>query len=475
MKRVLAILTLGAILATGFFLSEKISKFDVISPAPRTPVLEPLAESISSITVPVSVSMTAVGEALELGTPKREADSRKISLARPFAQSELSWDLERSDLKVSGRGGELTIASELSGEVYATGAIDIIRKFDFNVRSDMLASISITGKPVLTENWRVSQDLSEIKIDIQKANIPIKQFGTINLKNQMFPALENVIAKLRAQLGQSLAQNDFLKRAAKKGWKRFCASTPLGENSGIWLETKPFAARATQVRINSKDIHFTIGVDVKNRILSEKTSPKCPFPKNLIIEEPGRNIFRIVIPAQVDYETIEKMLSEEIVGKSFGENVSLVIKAVRIRPHGKLFMLETDVELGTDLLYGRSIRGTLYVLAEPRLDTETQTVVLENLKLETDSQNMLFSIAGEAAEPLLLKAVSSRLPFNLKTKLEELENRTEATLSALSSENVSVSGKVDRIRLTSLDIGPKYLRVVLEAEGRVSAAVSGVL
>ena len=475
MKRILAIFTLGAILAAGFFLSEKISKFDVTNPAPRTPVLEPLSESISSVKVPVSISMTAVGQALELGTPKREADSRKNSLLKPFAQSEISWGLERSDLRVSAQRGELTIASELSGEIQATGALDLIRKFDFSVRTDMMASISITGQPVLSENWRVSPNLSEIKIDIQEAHIPVKQFGTINVENQMFPVLENVIARLVAQLAQSLSQNDFLKREAKKGWEQLCASTPLGENSGLWLETKPFAMRATQARIDSENIRFNLGVDMKNRILPEKTTPKCPFPKTLIIEESGSNTFRIAMPAQVDYETIEKMLAAEIVGKSFGENVSVVIKSIRIRPYGNLFMLETTVEVGTDYLSGKSMRGTLYVLAEPRLDTETQTVFLENLELETDSQNVLFSIAGKAAEPLLLKAISKRLPFNLKTKLVELENSTEAAISALSSENVSVSGKVDRIRMTRLDVGPKYLRVVLEAEGRAAAVVRGIL
>ena len=45
----------------------------------------------------------------------------------------------------------------------------------------------------------------------------------------------------------------------------------------------------------------------------------------------------------------------------------------------------------------------------------------------------------------------------------------EDTLSTLSSENVSVTGKVRRIRLTRLEVGPGHLRLVLTAEGRVRA------
>ena len=83
-------------------------------------------------------------------------------------------------------------------------------------------------------------------------------------------------------------------------------------------------------------------------------------------------------------------------------------------------------------------------------------------------------MVGKAAEPLLLDAVSRRIPLDLGPKLKELGDRAENTLSALSSENVSVTGKVRQVRITRLDVGPEHLRLVLTAEGRVRARVKAI-
>lgn len=180
------------------------------------------------------------------------------------------------------------------------------------------------------------------------------------------------------------------------------------------------------------------------------------------------------MPAIIDYETLERTLAEEVVGKSVGKNISITIKAIRIHPYGEKLLLGTEVAVEAKALSGTEVKGILYVVAEPELDAETQTITLENVALDIDSQNVLFSMAGKAAEPLLLEAVSKRLPFDLGPKLEELRHEAEDAISALSSENVSVTGEVRQVRITRLDVGPEHLRLVLTAEGRVRARVQAI-
>ncbi len=474
MKRILAILAFGVILAAGVFLSENVSRFDAERPIPNTPALEPLAEQLSRATIPVSIPIDAVEEVLERKTPKRESGLKKNALAGRFAENELIWDLARSDLRVSGRNGALNVATKLSGEARATGAIRLLRKIDFSARGDVVGSISLTASPTLKPNWRVSPNLSETKIDIQRVDIPIKRIGNLDVREHILPGVGITADKLRTQLNRSVARSDFFRQAAKKGWGRLCGSTPLGEDSGLWLETKPVVARAAQIRIDRKDIRSTIGVEVKTRILTEQTQPRCPFPKTLLIEKPKPGGFEIVMPTIIDYETLERTLAEETVGKSLGKNISVVIKAIRVRPYGEGLLLETTVAVETNYLSGTAAKGTLYVLAEPKLNAKAQTITLENVELEADSQNVLFSMAGKAAEPLLLEVVSRHIPLDLGPKFKELKEEAENTLSALSSENVSVTGKVGRVRLTRLDVGPAHLRLVLTAEGRVRARVQAI-
>ena len=474
MKRISAILAFGAILGVGLYMSEKVSRHDAERPAPETPVLEPLAEWLSRATIPVTVPTAAVREALERRTPKRESGLRKNILGEQFIQSELSWDLVRSDIGVSGRGGVLSVATELSGETRATGTLRLIRELDVNARGDVLASVSLTANPTLETDWRISPNLSETKTDIQRADIPIKRIGNLDVRQHIIPGVQITAEGLRTQLNRNVARSNFFRQAAEKGWKSLCGSTPLGEDSGLWLETKPVVARAKQVRVGHKEIRSTIGVEVKTRVLTENTQPRCPFPKSLLIEKPRPGGFEIAVPTIIDYEALERTLAEETVGKPLGKNVSIVIKAIRILPHGERLLLETTVAVETDYLYGTGTKGTLYVLAEPKLSPKAQIITLENAKLETDSRKVLFSMAGKAAEPLLLEAVSRGIPFDLGPKLEKLRVWSEDAISALSSENVSVTGKVNRLRITRIDVGPEHLRLVLTAEGSLRAGVQAI-
>ena len=142
-KIILGIAALGVIFAAGVSLSENVPRFDAERPTPKTPTLEPLAERLSRAPIPVSVPIATVGEALESRTPKEESGLKKNARGGRFTQSELSWDLRRSDLQVSGRSGALSVATELSGEAGAEGVLQVVRKIDVST------SVSLTANPTL--------------------------------------------------------------------------------------------------------------------------------------------------------------------------------------------------------------------------------------------------------------------------------------------------------------------------------------
>ena len=60
------------------------------------------------------------------------------------------------------------------------------------------------------------------------------------------------------------------------------------------------------------------------------------------------------MPAIIDYETLERTLAEEVVGKFLGKNVSVLIKAIRVRPYGERLLLETTVYFCRNLPYNLS-------------------------------------------------------------------------------------------------------------------------
>ena len=47
-------------------------------------------------------------------------------------------------------------------------------------------------------------------------------------------------------------------------------------------------------------------------------------------------ISKSFLPAEIDYEALEAALSKQVVGKTFGKDVSVTIQEVRLFPYGGL-------------------------------------------------------------------------------------------------------------------------------------------
>ena len=68
-----------------------------------------------------------------------------------------------------------------------------------------------------------------------------------------------------------------------------------------------------------------------------------PLPENPAHRKAKAGRLRNRHAAIIDYETLERTLAEEVVGKFLGKNVSVLIKAIRVRPYGERLLLETTV------------------------------------------------------------------------------------------------------------------------------------
>ena len=265
-----------------------------------------------------------------------------------------------------------------------------------------------------------------------------------------------------------------MERAAKREWDKLCRSVPFGSDSQLWLEIKPVTARAAQLQIDSDNIRFQLGLDAQTRVITEETQPDCPFPETLILEAPHPGHIEIMLLAEIDYATLEAILAKEVVGKTFGEDISVTVEAVKLRPHGDSLLLETMVAAKAAGWLGTRAEGTLYLLAKPQLDAEAQTITLSGAALDTASRNALVDAMGEAFEPLLLRSLGNRMTLDLGPKHKELRARADAALDALSSGDVAVDGRVEDVRLSRLDIEREHLRLVAAARGSVTASVQTI-
>ena len=311
------------------------SRFDPDAPSPKAAQLAPLSVQQSRFNLPISVPIGTVEAALEQAAPRNMSGSED----GPYGTT-IHWGISRGRLSMSSGNDVLSISSGVNGYLRFTRDLPLVG--EARATFDVGGRVSVSARPRLSTDWHLSPNLST-HADINEAEHEVFNLFPLSVRSRMRPKLQDKVSELRDEFESRITGDDFLERAAMEEWSNLCRCVRVASDPEFWLEIKPVAAHAAQVRINSDNLRFQLGLDVETRVVTEQTQPNCPFPKHLILEEPKPGNIEILLPAEISYEALETALTNEVVGETFGEDVAVTIEAVSLRPHGSSLLLETNV------------------------------------------------------------------------------------------------------------------------------------
>ena len=466
---------LGVAYLVAWFLFARVSRFDAEEPKAETPPLPPLKAQQSKITLPVSIPIDAVRDILEQTVPGEQSGHEAykeridILIGSTSVDITIDWKVNRNDFEVTGDNDTLRAKAGVSGQATVRAKY---KGPSASADLTIQGSASLAARPRLNSNWYLTTPELSMGIRLKRAKVKVGPVS-VSARGKIQPKLNSLAVEQSKNIERKIVEDDSLKTAAKANWEKFCRSVSLGSNTGLWLEIKPVAARTAQPRINNENISLQLGLDAETRIVTKETNPDCPFPEELFIEAPQRGHIEIVLPVEIDYLTLETALENEIAGKTFGKDISVRVETVSVRPHSGSLLLKAEVavQVADGGWFDARAEGTLYLLAQPQLVADSQMITLTDVQLDTASRDVLVATIGEAVEPLLLRVLEGRTPLDLEPKYREIRDRANAALRAFSSDDLSVDGEIEDVRLTSVDVGPDRLRVVANARGRVAVVV----
>lgn len=145
---------------------------------------------------------------------------------------------------------------------------------------------------------------------------------------------------LRNGVQNEIANDTSLEKAARMAWKDICGTFLLDKNSGLWVEVKPMRLRAAQPTIDHTNVNLQLGLDAEVRVVTDKNSMSCKFPKSLVIDPPKPGRIELVLPAHADYSWLIDLLTQRVKKDIDVEGVSVQIRSIGLRPHGESLLLE---------------------------------------------------------------------------------------------------------------------------------------
>src|SRR3954447_16930828 len=437
--RLKTILIAAVVIAAAFAVSLK--AMDWLSPRGQAPVLVelpplPAAPRTSTIIAPVAITLAAIRDAADRGTPRNFAGKAANPVEQLLQNADISWNAVRGPISASGAGDVLTLATPLTGTLNITGAlsskvtgavgdvlggllganaakqIGSINIKNVNASAEIKGNVAIAARPQVSPNWRIEPNLMA-QVDLSDTSLSLAGMR-VSVPAQMKPVIDKAINEQLAATQARIRNDPALEQNARAQWAKLCRSIPLqGAGSSLpplWLELRPTRAVAAQPRIDAAAVNLTMGLEAETRITPQQTKPECPFPAALTIVPPAPGRLAIGVPIDMPFTELSKLLEAQFAGKTFPEDrsgsVDVTVKRVSIAASGDRLLISLLVDAKEKKsLFGFGGEANVHIWGRPALHPAQRVLRLTDIQLAVESEGLLGS-AARAAVPYLQKALA---------------------------------------------------------------------
>jgi len=145
---------------------------------------------------------------------------------------------------------------------------------------------------------------------------------------------------------------------------------------------------------------------------------------------------------------------------------------------GDRLLISLLVNIKKTGLLGLGADSTVYVWGRPMLDQQQQILRFTDIDLDVESK-AAFGLLGAAAQltlPYLQKTLAEQAVIDLKPLAADAKNRIAAAVTDFTKQSPGVSGNVaiDDLRLVGVAYDANTLRIIADASGTVSVAISSL-
>jgi Domain of unknown function (DUF4403) len=505
-----------AVVAVSFFVSLK--AIDWLSPrgtagAPVLVQLPPLppAPPSSSIMAQVVVTLAAIRDAADRGTPRTFAGKADNPAAQILQNADIGWTASRGPISATGVQDALSLATPLTGTLNVTGSLSAkatgavgdalgsllggnvakqigsVNIKSLNANAEIKGNVTITARPKLAAGWRIEPNLTA-QVTLGDTNLSVAGVR-VNVPAQVKPLIDKTVNDQLTAVQAKIGNDPAFENSARLQWAKACRSIPL-QGAGtpaslpaLWLELRPTRAIAAQPRIDASAMTLTLGIEAETRITPAQTRPDCPFPATIVIVPPTPGRVSIGVPIDMPFTDINRIVEAQFKGRTFPEDgsgsVDVTVKRAVVSASGDRLLISLLVNAKEKKsFFGFGGEANVHIWGKPVLDQAQQTLRLTNVELAVESEAAfgLLGAAARAAVPQLQKALAENASIDLKPFASNAQKRIADVIAGLqkNEDGVRVAAEITSLRLADIAFDSKTLRVIAEAAGTINVYINSL-
>ena len=503
-----------AVVAVSFLISLK--AMDWLAPRgtvkpPALVELPPLppAPRSSMVMAPIVVSLSAIRDAADRGTPKSFNGKADNPVSQILQNADIGWTASRGPIAATGAQDVLTLATPLTGTLNVTGSlsgkatgavgdalggllggnvakqIGSINIKNLNASAEIKGNVTITARPKLSSNWRIEPNLAA-QVNLGDTSLSVAG-ARVNVPAQVKPLIDKTVNDQLTAVQAKISNDPAFENSARLQWAKACRSIPL-QGAGtpaslpaLWLELRPTRAIAAQPRIDASAMTLTLGIEAETRITPAQTKPDCPFPATIVIVPPTPGRVSIGVPIDMPFTDINKIVEAQFVGRTFPEDgsgsVDVTVKRAVVSASGDRLLISLLVNAKEKKsVFGFGGEANVHIWGKPVLDQAQQTLRLTNVELAVESEAAfgLLGAAARAVVPHLQKALAEKATIDLKPFASNAQQKIADVIAGFqkNEDGVRVAAEITSLQLADIAFDSKTLRVIAEAAGTINVYIN---
>lgn len=452
-------------------------KLNTAAPATSATGMPAYKPHLSSISVPVSVSIAAVEEKLNkefAGTLYKDTNLNDDNVAVTVSKNG----------RMSIRADKNKIYFSVPLHIYAKGrwqwdpckfcpSVDKTEDTSFDM---VIKTESTIG---LTEDYRINTITSG---DFEWGNTkPVLELGPLKIGLARFvePALRSQMSKLSQQLDKELQSYLDMKKYVTQAWLIVQEPVKLDNGMNAWLTVVPKEVRMAPLEARNGTLNTRIGIssyiavttDGKPEVKLNKTLPK------LIVDSRMKDEVQVGLTANIPYTHASKLLQEQVARQTYkfdGGKSELTVNEAAISPSGEQLVLMLDVNGKTKAgLFTKKIVGKIYLRGTPYYDAESASIKVRDVDYDLDTKDKLLSTASWLAKNKFKDMIQQQVNIPVKAELENAKKMLQASLDQQGRvhESVLLRGSIREISPDNIYLTPEGIKAVVNAKGTLTATV----
>lgn len=319
----------------------------------------------------------------------------------------------------------------------------------------------------VTPNWRLASQVKFTSYDwIIKPEVRILG-KEISLANLIQKLLQEYQPAIESAIDTAIQKELRLDQLIQPVWKDLQKPLLIDRQFGLWLLPRPLAVESSPITGDARQIttHMRIALQSKTA-LSDKQPAYSPTPlPTLQKRDQVAQTSDLRLMSYIPYADINRALDRTLNRKA--KKLAL----------GALTINKTSVYGGQRSLIVKAevsglLDGTIYLRGRPAFDTTTNTLLVENLDFDAQTNDVMPNLVGWLVHDSFIKVIGNLLTLPLGTEIAGLPKKiNEAIEKGEAGEKIDLTIHSFKLTPQSIAIRPYGLQTLVRVQSKLRVSI----